>query len=311
MAGLISVIGAGRVGASVALQLALREIDDVVLIDIIQGLPQGEALDLSHMVADAGVDVSLSGSNDYRDISGSDIVVVPAGLPRKEGMTRLDLLAKNAEIVRDVCRRIAEFAPNSKVVTVTNPLDVMTYLAHRVTGFEKNRVVGFSGVLDGSRFKSLIAKSLDVSVSCIKTLVIGEHGDSMVPLARYTSVEGIPLTELLPKEKITELIEKTRSAGAEVIKLKAASAAHAPSQGVARTVEAIKKDKKTVLTASALLEGEYGYSDLCIGVPVVVGQRCIEKIIELKLNEEEKSLFNRSAGVIMEAISSLKQTGYV
>lgn len=307
---MISVIGSGRVGASVALQLALREIDDIVLIDIIQGLPQGEALDLGHMVADVGVDVSLSGSNDYRDISGSDIVVVPAGLPRKEGMTRLDLLAKNAEIVRDVCRRIVEFAPNSKVVTVTNPLDVMTYLAHKVTGFAKNRIVGFSGVLDGSRFKSLIAQSLGVSVSCVKTLVIGEHGDSMVPLARYTSVEGIPLTELLPGERVSELIERTRSAGAEVLKLKAGSAHHAPGQGVARTVEAIKKDKKTVFTASALLEGEYGYRELCIGVPVVVGQRGIEKVIELKLNTEEKSLFDKSARVVMEAISSLRQLKY-
>ncbi|MEM1532054.1 MAG: malate dehydrogenase, partial [Nitrososphaerota archaeon] len=297
---------AGRVGVAVAIHLAIKGLDDIMLIDIIEGLPQGEALDLTHMCATLGIDIDISGSNDYKDMSGSELVIVPAGFIRTADMSRLDLLYKNSEVIKAVSKGIKEYAPNSKVIMVTNPLDVMTYLAYKVTGFERNRVLGFSGLLDTSRYKSLIAKELGVAASTIYTTIIGEHGDTMVLLPRFTMVGGVPLESLIPKEKIQQIIERTKKMGAEIIKLKKWSASHAVGAGVATMAEAIIKDTKAVIPVSTYLQGEYGVSDVCVVVPAVIGKNGIEKIIELPLNDEERAAFLKSVETVKSAISQLK-----
>ncbi|MEM2079146.1 MAG: malate dehydrogenase [Nitrososphaerota archaeon] len=303
---MITIIGTGRVGVAVAIHLAIKGLDDIMLIDIIEGLPQGEALDLTHMCATLGIDIDISGSNDYKDMSGSELVIVPAGFIRTADMSRLDLLYKNSEVIKAVSKGIKEYAPNSKVIMVTNPLDVMTYLAYKVTGFESNRVLGFSGLLDTSRYKSLIAKELGVAASTIYTTIIGEHGDTMVLLPRFTMVGGVPLESLIPKEKIQQIIERTKKMGAEIIKLKKWSASHAVGAGVATMAEAIIKDTKAVIPVSTYLQGEYGVSDVCVVVPAVIGKNGIEKIIELPLNDEERTAFLKSVETVKSAISQLK-----
>jgi len=303
---MITIVGTGRVGVAVATHLAIKGLDDLMLIDIIEGLPQGEALDLTHMCTTLGIDIDISGSNDYRDMSGSELVIVPAGFIRTADMSRLDLLNKNSEVIKTVSKGIKEYAPNSKVIIVTNPLDVMTYLAYKVTVFERNRVFGFSGLLDTSRYRSLIAKELGVAASSVYTTIIGEHGDTMVLLPRFTTVGGVPLESLMPKEKIQQIIERTKKMGAEIIKLKKWSASHAVGAGVAMMAEAIIKDTKSVIPVSTYLQGEYGVSDVCAVVPTIIGKNGVEKILELPLNDEERTAFLKSIETIKSAISQLQ-----
>lgn len=284
--------------------LAQRNVDDITLVDIIQGLPQGEALDLGHMSAELGVDVKIKGSNDYSALSGAEIVVVTAGLARKPGMTRMDLLLKNAGIIKGVSQEIAKYAPDSKIIMVTNPMDAMTYVALKTTGFGKKRVFGMGGMLDLSRFKQLLCEDLRVSRSSVNALVIGEHGESMTPLPSFTSVNGIPLKNFLSESQISADIEKTRKVAAEVIALKGATF-YAPANGIARMVEAIHYDKKALLPVSAYLEGEYGVSGICIGVPAIIGGEGVEKIVELDLFGEEKASFEKGVSTLKEAIASL------
>ncbi len=302
---LISIIGTGKLGSAVALQVAQRELGDLRLVDIIKGLPQGEALDLGQMVAEQGADVDIVGSNDYKDIAGSDLVVVIGGLGRKPGMTRLDLQEKNESIIRDIAEKIVEFAPKTLVLMVTNPLDIMTYLAWRVTGFEPSRVFGQSGMLDTMRFKYFIAKAVGVSTSSIQAVVIGEHGDSMVPLPRFSTVNGVPITELLSPQQVNDAVEHTRKIAAEVIALKGATI-YAPAHGITRMVESVIKDKKMVLCLTAHLNGEYGLRDVYVDVPAVLGARGVERVIQLKLNDEEKGAFLKSVDVVKAACGHLK-----
>lgn len=302
---LISIIGTGKLGSAVALQVASRELGDLRLVDIIQGLPQGEALDLGQMAAEQGADVDIVGSNDYKDIAGSDLVVVVGGLGRKPGMTRLDLQEKNEDIIHGICDKIVEYAPKTLILMVTNPLDVMTYLAWKVTGFEPSRVFGQSGMLDTMRFKYFIAKALRVSTSSVQAVVIGEHGDSMVPLPRFSTVNGVPITELLSPAQVTEAIERTRKIAAEVIALKGATI-YAPAHGITRMVESVIKDKKMVLCLTAHLNGEYGVKDIYLDAPAVLGARGVERVIELKLNDEERAAFLKSVEVVKAAVGHLK-----
>lgn len=302
---MITIVGTGRVGGSIAFHLALKGLDDMTLLDIVPGLPQGEALDLSHMCATLGIDVDIRGSNDYKDMSGSDVVVVPAGFTRKADMTRLDLLKKNAEVIRGIAKNIAEYSPKAKVILTTNPLDVMTYLMYKETGFPRSRVMGFSGPLDTGRFRYLIAKELGVSTSSVQTLVIGEHGDSMVLLPRLSTVGGKPLTELLSSERIKEIMEESKKSGAEIIRLRGWSSSYAPGGGVALMVEAVKRDTKAVIPTSVYLQGEYGVSDLAIVVPAVLGAEGAERIIELSLTQEEKAAFLKSVDVLRQAIAQI------
>lgn len=301
---LITIIGSGRVGSSIALQIASRDLDDITLIDIIQGLPQGEALDLGQAMVEQGTDVEIRGSNDYKDMSGSDLVIVPAGLARKPGMTRLDLLQKNTVIIRGICEKIVEYAPKSMVLMVTNPLDVMTYVAYTTTRFDRGRVFGMGGMLDLSRFKYALARMLNVSRASIQATVIGEHGENMLPLQRFSSVHGIPVTELLSEAQLQEAVEQTRKIAIEVIALKGATF-YAPAHGVTRMVEAVVKDKKAVLPLSTYLDGEYGVKDVCIGVPAVLGRNGVEKIVALKLNESERAGFMKGVQTLKEAIKSI------
>jgi len=284
--------------------LVQRNVDNITLVDIIPGLPEGEALDLSHMAAELGIDVKITGSNDYSALRGSDIVVVTAGLARKPGMTRMDLLTKNAGIIKSVTAEVAKYAPDSKLIMVTNPLDAMTYVALKTTGFKKSRVFGMGGMLDLSRFKQLLSEELHVSRSSIDALVLGEHGESMTPVPSYTSVNGIPLRNFLTEEQIDIAIDKTRKIAAEVIAKKGATF-YAPGNGIARMVEAVYYDKKALLPVSTYLEGEYGLSGLCIGVPAILGREGVEKIVELDLIGKEKESFEKGAATLREAIAAL------
>jgi malate dehydrogenase len=303
---MITIVGTGRVGESIAFHLALKAFDDITLLDIVPGLPQGEALDFNHMCATLGLDVEFRGSNDYRDMAGSEIVVVPAGFTRKADMTRLDLLKKNADVIRSIGRSISEFAPDSKVILTTNPLDVMTYLMYRTTGFSRKRVMGFSGPLDTGRFRYLISKELGVSSKSVQTLVIGEHGDSMVLLTRLTTVGGKPLSDFISEERISQLADESRRSGAEIIRLRGWSSSFAPGAGVAQMVEALKKDTREVIPTSVVLDGEYGLRDLSIVVPAVLGKEGVERVLELNLNEEERSAFLKSAGLLREAMAQVQ-----
>ncbi|MGO9644851.1 MAG: malate dehydrogenase [Candidatus Bathyarchaeia archaeon] len=302
---LISIIGTGKLGSAVALQVASRELGDIRLVDIIQGLPQGEALDLGQMTAEQGADVDIVGSNDYKDIAGSDLIVVIGGLGRKPGMTRLDLQDKNEEIISGIVEKIVEYAPKSLIMLVTNPVDVMTYLTWKVSGFDSPRVFGQSGMLDTMRFKYFIAKALAVSTSSVQAVVIGEHGDSMVPLPRFSTVNGVPITELLPADQVAEIVDRTRKTAAEVIALKGATI-YAPAHGIARMIETVVKDKRMALCMTAHLDGEFGVKDLYLDVPAVLGARGVERIIELKLNDDERAAFQKSADVVRTAVSHLK-----
>jgi malate dehydrogenase len=301
---LIGFAGAGRVGAASAFEVACMGLDDVSLVDIIPGLAEGEALDISHRLSDAGVDVDVKGSADFSALAGADLVVVTAGLARKPGMTRMDLLSKNSGIIADVSKNVAKHAPGSVILMVTNPMDAMTYVALKSSGFSKRRVVGQGGVLDNSRFKYVLAKKLEVSRGSITSMVMGEHGENMIPVASHTYVSGVPLTSLLTEEEVQQAIDDTRKVAAEVIAKKGATI-FAPGRSVARMANAIVNDTKEVMAASAYLEGEYGLSGLCIGVPVKLGKGGIEKIYEVKLSDKERDWFNRGADTLREALATL------
>lgn len=303
----ISIIGAGFVGATAAHWAAEKELGDIVLVDIIEGLPQGKALDLFEASPIEGFDSRVIGTNGYEETKDSDVVIITSGVPRKPGMSREDLLEINKKIVESVVAEVVSRSPQAILIVVTNPLDTMTYLAYKRSGFPRERVMGMAGVLDTARFRAFIAMELGVSVEDIQALLLGGHGDEMVPLPRYTTVSGIPLSQLLPKEKIDRLVDRTRKGGGEIVNLlKTGSAFYAPSAGVIQMAEAILKDKKRILPCCAYLDGEYGLRDICFGVPVKLGAKGIESIIEVELTEEEKLLVSRSAESVRKSIAELK-----
>ncbi len=303
----IAVIGAGNVGASCALYLAEANFADVVLVDIVEGIPQGKALDLTQAGPVRGYNSRVTGSNDYADIKGADIVVMTAGLARKPGMTREDLLIKNAEIVGMAAENIKKYAPNAFVLVVSNPLDLMTFHMFKVTGFKTNKVFGQAGVLDSIRFRTFIAMELGVAVTDVQAMVLGGHGDTMVPLPRYTTVGGVPISELLPKEKIDAICARTADGGGEIVRLlKTGSAFYAPAAASVDMVKSVFSDEKRVLAASAMLTGQYGIKDIYIGVPVVLGANGIEKILELKLDKNELEALQKSAATYKEHLQVLK-----
>jgi malate dehydrogenase len=303
----VTVVGGGNVGASCALNLAMKEIADVVLVDIVEGVPIGKGLDMLQTGPIEGYDVRVTGANDYEPSANSDVVVITAGLARKPGMSRDDLLLANYEVIKNVTEQVAKHSPNAILVLVTNPLDAMCWVAHKVSKFSKNRVVGMAGVLDTARFRAFIAQELNVSVENVTAVVLGGHGDTMVPIVRLSNVSGIPLTELMDKETLDRLVNRTQNGGAEIVKhLKTGSAYYAPAAAAAEMVESILKDKKKVLPCATYLEGEYGINGLYVGVPVKLGSRGIEKIYEIRLTEEEKAMLAKSAGAVQELIDILK-----
>jgi malate dehydrogenase len=303
----ISVVGAGNVGASVAQYAVEKELGDVVLVDVIDGLPQGKALDLLQAGPIHRYDSLIRGFNGYDETADSDVVVITAGLARKPGMTRDDLLFKNAEIVGAVVEQVVARSKNAILVLVTNPLDAMVQLAWKKSGFPAERVVGMAGVLDSARFRTFIARELNVSVENVTAFVLGGHGDTMVPLPRYSTVAGIPITDLLPKEKIDALVTRTANGGAEIVNyLKTGSAYYAPAASAVEMVEAILKDKKKILPCAAYLDGQYGTRGLYVGVPVKLGRRGVEQIIEITLTADEQAAFNKSAAAVRELVDKLK-----
>ncbi|HIC89783.1 MAG TPA: malate dehydrogenase [Anaerolineae bacterium] len=304
----ISIIGAGNVGATTAHWLAERELGDIVLVDIPQvgEMPKGKALDLMEAGPVLGYDTRITGTSDYAETKDSDVVVITAGVPRKPGMSREDLVTTNAGIIKDVAQKVAAASPNCIIILVTNPLDTMAYVAKKVTGFPRERVIGQAGVLDSARMRTFIAMELGVSVQNTHAFVLGGHGDEMVPLPRYSTVAGIPITELLPPERIEAIVERTRKGGGEIVQLlKTGSAFYAPGAAVAQMVEAILKDKKLILPASAYLQGECGMEDIYFGVPIVLGRGGMERIIEIELTEEEKAAMQRSAELIRHTMSQV------
>lgn len=302
----ISIIGAGAVGATAAHWAASKELGDIVLTDIIEGLPQGKALDLWEAGPVEGFDNRIVGTNGYEETSDSDVVVITAGIARKPGMSREDLLATNKAIVGQVVDEVVKRSPNAFLIVVSNPLDTMTYLAKHVSGFPRSRVMGQAGVLDASRFRAFVADALQVSVEDTQAIVLGGHGDEMVPVPQYCTVAGIPVTQLLSKEKLDKIVERTRKAGGEIVALlKTGSAFFSTGAAVIQMVEAILKDKKRVLPCSAYLEGEYGLRDICFGVPVKLGAAGIEKVIEVELSKEEQAAVKRSAEVVKKSIDGL------
>lgn len=307
----VTVIGGGHVGATTAQRIVEKELADVVIVDIVEGLPQGKALDMQEAGPVEGYDCQLTGSNAYDPTAGSDVVVITAGLPRKPGMSRDDLLLKNAGIVKEVTENVARRSPDAIIIVISNPLDAMCHVAQWVSRFPRKRVMGMAGILDSARFRAFIAMELNVSVENTHAFVLGGHGDTMVPLARYSTVAGIPITELMPADRIEALIQRTRDGGAEIVKLlKTGSAYYAPSAGAAEMVESILRDKKKILPCAALLQGEYGISDLFVGVPVKLGREGIEEIVQINLTTEEKAQLQRSAGAVQELVNVLKQNGY-
>ena len=303
----VAVFGAGNVGATTAQRIVERELADVVLVDVVEGLPQGKALDLAEAAPILGCDAKVSGTNNVTDIAGSDVVVITAGVARKPGMSRDDLLATNARIVGGIADAVAAHAPEAVVVCVTNPLDVMTWLTWERTGFPAERVVGMAGVLDSARFRAFIAMELGVSVRDVEALVLGGHGDSMVPLPHHATVGGVPLPALLPQERIAALVERTRNAGAEIVRLlKTGSAFYAPSAAVVAMVQSILRDERRVLPCCARLEGQYGLEGVFAGVPVVLGQGGVEMIVELELHPDELAALQRSADHVRTTMEKLK-----
>jgi len=298
----IALIGGGNIGGVLAETLAYRELGDVVLFDVVEGLPQGKALDLAEGAPLAGSDVKISGANDYAAIAGSDLVIITAGLARKPGMSRDDLLKTNLAIMKSVAEGVKQHAPKAFVIVVSNPLDAMVYAFKKISGFPKNRVVGMAGVLDSARFRAFVAWELGVSVEDVTALVLGGHGDSMVPIIQSCTVAGIPVTKLIPKDRLTAIVERTKAAGGEVVALlKTGSAFVSPALSAVEMAEAILKDKKRVLACACFLEGEYGVSGLYIGVPCVLGAGGVERVLEVDLNPEERKLFDAS----VEAVRSL------
>jgi malate dehydrogenase len=306
----VTVVGAGNVGATVAQRLVEKELCDVALIDIIEGVPQGKALDLTEAAPVEKHDAHISGSNGYEISEGSDIVVITAGIARKPGMSRDDLISTNAGIVKSVTRSVVALSPDAILIIVSNPLDAMCHVAFDASGFPKKRVIGMAGVLDSARFRAFISMELNVSVENIHAFVLGGHGDTMVPLPRYSTVAGIPITELLPKDRIDALVERTANGGAEIVSLlKTGSAFYAPASAVAEMTESILKDRKKILPCAAYLEGEYGINDLFIGVPVKLGAGGIEEIIQIDLTEAEQTALKHSADAVVELKEILKKLG--
>ncbi len=304
----ITVIGAGNVGATVAQRIADKELcENLVLVDVVDGIPQGKALDMFESAPVHGTDTRITGTNTYEPTENSDIVVITAGLARKPGMSRDDLLAKNAEIVGGCAEAAYKQSPNAIFIIVSNPLDVMTYVALKKTGLPRNRVIGMAGVLDSARFRSFVAMELDVSVQDVTAFVLGGHGDSMVPLARYSTVAGIPLPELIPAARLEQILQRTRDGGIEIVNfLKTGSAYYAPGSSAAQMVESIVRNKKRVLPCSVWLEGEYGLNDTVVGVPVKLGKNGVEKIIEIKLTDSEAAALKKSSDEVKENIAKVK-----
>ncbi len=299
----VSIVGSGNVGATAAHWMAAKELADIVLIDIIEGVPQGKGLDLLEAMPIEKKDSFVLGTQDYKDTANSDIVVITAGVPRKPGMSRDDLLNINHKIMKDVVGQVVQYSPNCILIIVSNPLDAMAQAGYKMSGFSRNRVIGMAGVLDSARFRAFIAMELKVSVENVTAFVLGGHGDTMVPLPRYSTVAGIPITELMDRATIERLVQRTRDGGAEIVKyLKTGSAFYAPSAAVTEMVEAILKDKKKILPCAAYLEGEYGLRGLFVGVPCKLGTRGIEQIIEIKLTPEEKAQLEKSAGAVKELV---------
>jgi malate dehydrogenase len=302
----VTIIGAGNVGATTAEQIIAMGLADVVLVDIVEGLPQGKALDLNEAAPVVGYDVRITGTNDYADTAGSKIIVVTSGLARQPGMSRDDLMAKNAGIVGSVVKQAAAYSPDAIIIVVTNPLDAMCHVALTASGFSPERVIGMAGVLDSARFRSFIADELEVSVRDIRGFVLGGHGDTMVPLPRYSTVGGVPITELMSAERIEQLVERTRNGGAEVVALlKTGSAYYAPAASVVEMIEAILRDRRRVLPCAAYLRGEYGITGLFVGVPIVLGNGGVEKVIEISLTDDERAAFNRSADSVRGLLEKL------
>jgi malate dehydrogenase len=302
----IAVIGAGNVGASAALYLAEANVADVVLLDVVEGMPQGKALDLTEAGPVRGYNSRLTGSNDYKDLEGCNLVVVTAGVARTPGMSREDLLSKNSGILDKVVEGIMGNCPETMILVVSNPLDIMTYHTLKKSGLPKNRVFGQAGVLDSTRFRSFVAMELGVALTDTQAMVMGGHGDTMVPLPRYTTVSGIPISELMPENRVQALIERTRKGGGEIVQLlKSGSAYYAPAAATVDMVKAVVRDEKKLLPASVLLEGQYGLKDICIGVPVVLGAGGVERIIELGLDKEELAALHNSAETYREILESM------
>jgi malate dehydrogenase len=302
----ITIVGAGNVGATAAHWAAERELGDIVLLDIVEGIPQGKALDLMEARPVEDFDVTITGTNNYEDTKDSDVVIITAGLPRKPGMSREDLVQKNREIVEAVTRQIVACSPQCFIVMVSNPLDTMAYLAYKVSGFSRNRVMGMAGVLDSARFKTFIAMELNISVEEVQAFVLGGHGDEMVPLIRYSTVAGIPISQLIAEDRIQAIVERTRKAGGEIVNLlKTGSAFYSPAASAVQMAEAILKDKRRILPCAVYLQGEYGLHDLFFGVPVILGAGGAEKIIEASLTAEEKAAVEKSAREVKESITKL------
>jgi malate dehydrogenase len=302
----VTVVGAGNVGANCAVRIADKELADVVLVDVVEGVPQGKGLDLLQSGPVQGYDVNITGANDYEPTANSDIAIITAGFPRKPGMSRDDLLLANFEVIKTATEQVAKYSPNCILIVVTNPLDAMAQAAFQISKFAKNRVIGMAGILDSARFRTFIAQELNVSVENVTAVVMGGHGDTMVPLVRLSSVAGIPLTELMDQATIDRIVNRTANGGAEIVKyLKTGSAYYAPSAAAVEMAESILKDKKKVLPCAAYLEGEYGINGLFVGVPVKLGAAGIEKIYEIKLTDEETAKLHKSAASVQELINVL------
>ncbi|MBV9503670.1 MAG: malate dehydrogenase [Acidobacteriia bacterium] len=303
----VTVVGAGNVGANCGLRIAEKELADVVLVDVVEGVPQGKGLDLLQSGPVQGYDVMITGANDYEPTAGSDIAIITAGFPRKPGMSRDDLLMANYEVVRQATEQIAKYSPNCILIVVTNPLDAMAQTAYWVSKFGKNRVIGMAGVLDSARFRTFIAQELQVSVENVTAVVLGGHGDTMVPVVRLSNVAGIPVTELMDQATLDKIVDRTRNGGAEIVKyLKTGSAYYAPSAAAVEMAESILRDRKKVLPCAAYLEGEYGINGLFVGVPCKLGSLGIEQVYEVKLTPEEKAMLQKSADAVQELVAVMK-----
>ena len=304
----ISIIGAGNVGATCAHWAAGKALGDIVMLDIVEGMPQGKALDLAQACAIEGLDATITGTNDYADTAGSDVVIITSGLPRKPGMSRDDLLAANTKIVAEVTAQVAEFSPQSVLIIVSNPLDAMVYAAHKVSGFPNNRVVGQAGILDTGRFRAFLAEAIGCSVADIRAMLLGGHGDDMVPLPRYTTVSGVPVTQLLPAATIEAIVERTRKGGGEIVALlKTGSAYYAPAAASVQMAEAILRDRKRILPCAAYCEQEYNVGGYFVGVPCLLGAAGVEKIVELELTVEERAAFNSSVQHVKELVAAVEK----
>ncbi|GAB4202092.1 MAG: malate dehydrogenase [Roseiflexaceae bacterium] len=303
----ITIIGAGFVGSTAAHWIAAKELGDIVLVDIAEGIPQGKGLDLLEASPIEGFDLNIVGTNDYADSANSDVIVVTSGAPRKPGMSREDLIKVNANITRDCISKAAPLSPNAVIIMVNNPLDTMAYLARQVSGFPKQRVVGQAGVLDSARYRTFIAQEAGVSVEDVQAMLMGGHGDEMVPLPRFTTIGGIPVTEFIPQDRLDAIVDRARKGGGEIVNLlKTGSAYYAPSAATVQMVEAVLRDKNRVIPCACYLEGEYGLNDLYFGVPCVLGAGGVKKVLELPLNEDELALVKKSAEVVRSSVETVK-----